>query len=382
MSENGPIVVLNSTHYRSDAIIVAPSELEPPSLKLEDIERRMNQLAGFGRAQQTIFRRRENNLKLNDILHWLWDPAVGPILDELQRCKAVSTGGVGIHDLTGVWWIGVGPLSVAPFHAAGYHSPGSTRNTLSRVISTYISTIKALSYARQKQFELFGGSDISCSTDNSRSDNIIRKPNARLLLMSMPKTPGATKLPGASQEVQYISAETAKIGIETSALSEPTPTAVLNEVADFNFVHFACHGVSDVNPSDSHLMLPSPDGANAAKLRVRDISTLNTQNAHLAYLSACSSARNSSRSLADEAIHLASGFQLAGFSHVLANLWETNDSASSEVARDFYHLLFQNHGTGDWHYQVAAPFHEVVKRLLDKRPPNPLIWASFIHTGA
>ncbi|RPA95664.1 hypothetical protein L873DRAFT_1812412 [Choiromyces venosus 120613-1] len=385
MSENGPIVVLNSTHYRSDAIIVTPSDiasLELPFLRLEDIERHMNQLAGLGRGQQTIFGRRENNLKLNDILHWLWDTAVGPVLDELERHGAISTGGVGIHDLTRVWWIGVGPLSMAPFHAAGYHSRGSTRNTLSRVISTYIPTIKALSYARQKRFELFGGSDNSCSKDNSRSDNIVRKSNARLLLVSMPITPGASNLPGVSQEVQYISDETGKIGIGTSVLSEPTPAAVLNKVADFNFVHFACHGVSDVNPSDSHLMLLSPDGANAAKLRVRDISTLNTQNAHLAYLSACSSAQNSSRRLADEVIHLASGFQLAGFSHVLANLWETNDSASSEVSRDFYHLLFQNHGAGDWHYQVAASFHEAVKRLRDKRPQNPLTWAPFIHTGA
>ncbi|RPA89051.1 hypothetical protein L873DRAFT_1796342 [Choiromyces venosus 120613-1] len=385
MSEHGPIVVLNSTHYRSDAIIVTISDiasLELSSLKLEDIEQRINQLAGLGRGPQTIFRRRENNLKLNEILRWLWDAAVGPVLDKLQRCGAISTGGVGIHDLTRVWWIGVGPLSMAPFHAAGYHSPGSTRNTLSRVISTYIPTIKALSYARQKRFELFSGSDSSCSRDNSRSDNIIGKSNAHLLLVSMSKTPGASNLPGVSQEVQYISNETDKIGIETSVLSEPTPTAVLNQVADFNFVHFACHGVSDVNPSDSHLMLLSPDGANAAKLRVRDISTLNTQNAHLAYLSACSSARNSSLRLADEVIHLASGFQLAGFSHVLANLWETNDSASSEVARDFYHLLFQNHGTGDWHYQVAASFHEAVKRLRDKRPQNPLTWAPFIHTGA
>ncbi|RPA99746.1 TPR-like protein, partial [Choiromyces venosus 120613-1] len=367
MSENGPIVVLNSTQYRSDAIIVTTStitSLELPSLKLEDIEHRMDQLAEFGREKPTIFRRRENNLKMNDFLHWLWDTAVGPVLDELQRCGAISTGGVGIHDLTRVWWIGVGPLSMAPFHAAGYHSPGSTRNTLSRVISTYIPTIKALSYARQKQFALFGGS------------------HTRLLLVSMPKTPGASNLPGASQEVQYISDETHRFGIETSVLREPTPTAVLDQVAHFNFVHLACHGVSGVNPSDSHLLLLSPDGANAAKLRVRDISALNTQNSHLAYLSACSSAQNSSLSLADEVIHLASGFQLAGFSHVLANLWETNDSASSEVARDFYHLLFQNHGTGDWHYRVAASFHEAVKRLRDKRPQNPLTWAPFIHTGA
>ncbi|CUS11099.1 unnamed protein product, partial [Tuber aestivum] len=111
MAAKGPIVVFNSTICRSDAIIVTTSSItsiELPKLRYEETGRRMRQFAGFG------------------------------------------GGGENVHDpnLKRIWWIGVGQLSVAPFHAAGDHTRGSTCNTLSRAISTYIPTIKALTYAR------------------------------------------------------------------------------------------------------------------------------------------------------------------------------------------------------------------------------------------
>jgi hypothetical protein len=57
---------------------------------------------------------------------------------------------------------------------------------------------------------------------------------------------------------------------------------------------------------------------------VVDISSLHREIADLAYLSACSTARVGA-ALTDEAIHLASTFQLAGYRHVVATLWPIND---------------------------------------------------------
>ncbi|CUS13391.1 unnamed protein product, partial [Tuber aestivum] len=320
MATNGPIVVFNTTIYRSDAIIVTTSaitSLELPELSYDDT-------------------RRQDTKGMKDLLLWLWRVAVGPVFDHLEGSGVFMSDGVHENNLKRIWWIGVGQLSMAPFHAAGDHSPGSIRNTISRAISTYIPTIKALSYARQKQLQLFEECDSSFSAERSKKAKILKQRNPRLLLVPMPETPGAPELPGVSEEVEYIISSSAKSLIEPTLLSGPTPAEVLERIKYNEIVHFACHGVSCLNPSDSHLILFNQDRISAGKLMARDVSNLVTQNAQIAYLSACSSARNPSAKLADEVIHLASSFQLAGFSHTFANMWETDDQASSEVARDFY----------------------------------------------
>jgi CHAT domain-containing protein len=51
-----------------------------------------------------------------------------------------------------------------------------------------------------------------------------------------------------------------------------------------------------------------------------------------AYLSACSTAENRASRLQDEVVHLASGFQVAGFSHVIASMRSSNDKVCVEMA--------------------------------------------------
>ncbi|RPA90573.1 TPR-like protein [Choiromyces venosus 120613-1] len=374
IAKAGPIVVFNSTPYRSDAIIVtatAITSLGLPKLDYKKTGDWMTKLASFGGSG---LKRRQDNQDMKDLLMWLWDAAVGPVFDRLESSGAILSGGADETNLKRIWWIGVGQLSMAPFHAAGDHSRGSTRNTLSRAISTYIPTIKALSYARQKELHLFDECGASLSPERSR--------NARLLIVPMPETPGAANLPGVHKEVQYIFDSTTNSATQITVLSNPTPAEVLKQFQHYDIVHFACHGASATNPSDSHLVLLTPDGSDSDKLLARDISSLNTPGAQLAYLSTCSSAKNPSTTLADEVIHLASAFQLAGFSHTFATLWETEDQASSEVARDFYDLLFQHQRSTDDNYRVSAAFHKAVKKVRDKRAANYLGWASFVHTGA
>lgn len=79
-------------------------------------------------------------------------------------------------------------------------------------------------------------------------------------------------------------------------------------------IHFVCHGVSDsVHPSNSYLLLLASNAADpaSAKLTVREVSGTTMRTAQIAYLSACSTADNAAVQLADEAIHIASGFRLA-----------------------------------------------------------------------
>jgi CHAT domain-containing protein len=79
-------------------------------------------------------------------------------------------------------------------------------------------------------------------------------------------------------------------------------------------------------------------------LTVHDISELNLKHARLAYLSACSTAENKAAQLVDEVIHAVSGFQVAGFSHVIGCLWPSIDRICAAVASSFYsHLFWRGH---------------------------------------
>jgi hypothetical protein len=69
---------------------------------------------------------------------WLWKPAVEPVLDATELAASRR-----------IWCVTNGLMSLAPIHAAGDHSKGSTANTLSRIVSSYVSSSKALSYARK-----------------------------------------------------------------------------------------------------------------------------------------------------------------------------------------------------------------------------------------
>ncbi|KAL0634413.1 hypothetical protein Q9L58_006661 [Maublancomyces gigas] len=410
MATEGPIVIFNCTTVRSDAIIVTSvvKALMLPNMVFPEVRERMGQLARVVRGKRSTYASR--NREMEEVLIWLWKVAVEPVFQELGF-EAVKDS----RKLPRVWWIGVGPLARAPFHAAGHHYPHSTSNTISCAISSYIPTIKALSYARQKKLELRG-------------------PDSRLLLVSMPTTPdtpampeifarpGIPAIPGtppipatsttpaiprthgipavystigtpgapairwkslqnATTEVnEIVSAVKRGSSVSTTELHSPTAAEVIEALPTHNAIHFACHGVSDgQNPSNSHLLLYGNSGP--AKLTVGMISNMNIDIAQVAYLSACSTADNASTALADESIHIASGFQLAGFSHVLATLWESNDGACREVAGEFYRLLYREGGEQD-HRAVGSAFHFAVDRLRIEMLRQPIMWASFIHTGA
>jgi tetratricopeptide (TPR) repeat protein len=377
LADEGPIIILNCTGLRSDAILVTPSAtkvLQLPGLQFEEAGRRMKQFSRkFTRGRISTYPSR--NAGLEELLLWLWDVAVGPIFEELQL---VPIEGDSIS-LPRVWWIGVSTLSMWPFHAAGDHSPGSTRNTLCRAISSYTPTLKALSYAREKQFSL--------PSSDSRP---------RLLLIAMPETPEHNPLSTAYEEVTAINT-LAKEVATTEVLDMPSAAKVLERLTHCDAVHFTCHGVSNSrNPLESHLVLCKdrglePNSGTVDKLTVGAISSITVKTAQIAFLPACSTARNDAHLLADESVHISSAFQLSGFSHVLATLWETVDRAPLQVSCDFYQSLFNGGHTSSGgfltssdggHRKVSVAFHKAIKRLRDENWRQPLLWACFIHTGA
>lgn len=112
------------------------------------------------------------------------------------------------------------------------------------------------------------------------------------------------------------------------------------------------------------------------------LSQISLDHAHLAYLSACSTANPGTTDFLDEAIHLTSAFQLAGFPHVIGTLWPINDRLAVEVAESFYiHLTIGPRGTLD-PSQAATALHHTIRALRDRYPATPSLWAAYLHAGA
>lgn len=99
-------------------------------------------------------------------------------------------------------------------------------------------------------------------------------------------------------------------------LNRPSKAQVLSELQICNVIHFAYYDMSDASdPSNSCLLLYNREHNKIDRLTIRDLTSVSLRKAQITYLSACFTANNPARHLVDEIIHLASGFQLTGFSH-------------------------------------------------------------------
>ena len=89
---------------------------------------------------------------------------------------------------------------------------------------------------------------------------------------------------------------------------------------------------------------------------------------------------------------MAAAFQIAGFSHVVGSLWEVRDYHAKLIAEG---VMGSITGSVDGLVnldQAAVGLHKKVRELRDitrripniKRdvPPDPLVWAPYIYTGA
>src|ERR1700677_237868 len=366
----GPIVVFTIDSRRSDAILLhrdgAITALQLPGLGADALRQRVvsfHQALGTARDPAAGSKqRRAAQRTLHEILEWLWDNAAGPVLDELSFRKPPAPG----DPYPRVWWVPGGLLGLLPIHAAGYHreepSPDAARRTvMDRVVSSYAPTIRALRHARERR------------TAQSAS--------MRSLIVAMPTTPGAAPLSNVVAEAANLHSRLPhpELLMEGGgAAGEPTLASVLEHLTRCSIAHFACHGHSDpADPSLSRLLLHD----RAEPLTVTSLAPVSLDHAELAYLSACETALNSVTGLLDEAIHLTSAFQMAGFPPVIGTLWEVNDAIAVRVADAFYTGLDDESGALDT-ASAAAALHQAVRAERDTLFRTPSLWAAYMHAGA
>lgn len=329
---DGPIVLVNVSQYRCDALILTESgvAVRPlPNLELSAVHERLGAL----RAAVTNDSSPETQQAMHDVLTWLSETVTSSVLGRLDP------------DVSRLWWVPCGLLAYFPLHAT----------VLDRVVSSYTPTIRALAHARARRIS------------RTRS----RVP--RVLAVGMPKTPGQSDLPGARKEIELLGR---LLPCVPPLINEDaTHDAVLSRLATSEWTHFACHAASDpVDPGESRLLVH--DHADKP-LRVVEISRLNLSEPEFAFLSACSTA-TTSLDLVNESIHVASAFQLAGYPHVIGTLWEISDSIATKIATQLYAEL----AACDFDIRGAAEsLHKAIRMVRDLYPQMPTLWAAHIHVG-
>ena len=327
-----------------------------PDTLAERVRTFVRALDDIGSARFDITRRESAEQVISQTLAWLWDSIAGPVLEILgltSRNFATTQG------WPKVWWSPAGLMSFLPIHAAGHHGDQASagpRTALDCVVSSYTPTVRALAHLRsqlraprQEPADAHPGRAAHAwSTDSHRDSARGSKP-------AKERFPGALVL----QEEQA------------------SRQRILDSLAVSTWAHFACHGYSDISdPARSGLILPTGEDE---KLTVLDVSRLHLTGAELAYLSACTTALTRP-DLADEAVHITTAFQLAGYPHVIGTLWPINDSLAVEVARKIYDSLVVGAGQPDAE-RAAAAAHQCVRSMRDRMPDAPSLWAAFIHAG-
>lgn len=144
-------------------------------------------------------------------------------------------------------------------------------------------------------------------------------------------------------------------------------------MAGCRWAHSACHANSDPANSSASLLLLAD--YLTRPLTVLDLGRMHLDGAELAFLSACATARTSTE-LSDEAIHLASACQLAGYRQVIATLWPIGDVRAVRISAHIYSSLAEGRSP------AAAALHQAVLRRRNLDPEHPSTWAAHTHNGA
>lgn len=264
-----------------------------------------------------------------------------------------------------ITWCATGALTFLPLHAAGIYGSADLKQNVKisdYVVSSYTPTLTAMIN----------------STNSLPKRDPTQKP--KILIVSQPQTPGMPSLPGALKEAQEIeNCLSQECTITHLSHDKATVDTVMEQMGNYEIVHFACHGIQDLeDPLYSSFSLY--DG----ELTLRLLMTSSFDNAELAILSACQTATGDER-LPEEAVHLAAVMLAVGYPSVIATMWSIEDAEAPRVVAEVYaKLLGKQDGEGRHKGRLnpAHALHEAVNCLRERAGEmNFAKWVPFVHFG-
>jgi hypothetical protein len=401
-AELGPVVVVNVSGLRCDALVVTIGGVRCVPLpgltrdRLDTVARAHLRLVAALRRPGTPRQRMVAAETLRETLAWLWSAVAEPVLTDLGFDHRDD-------DWPRLWWCPTGPLALLPLHAAQRYDTARLRDTgvIDRAISSYTPTLRSLIASREEDSgaENSGGSEGSGEFGGSRdSDGTERSEDCggpvdfegarsthSLLTVCVPRVPGRPSLGHAAREVRAVRAvrppgpKGCSVVLAGRRATLARVTAELHRHRGMLFV-----GHSAQSPRDpGRAALYTQDGP----LTMRGIAALRLRTADLAYLSSCESALGD-LTLPDEALSLAGALQIAGFRQVVASLWSVLDAGAPEITGGFFARWPATSPVAAASSAAAAPagcedpataLHAVLRSA--RLSNSPLLWAGYCHTG-
>lgn len=356
VGDHGPVVTVTMGRNHCDALILSDGHLDVLPLTSADTPTCLAMARTLLGALTAVHTEddpgpdvaAEAERAIANVLAWLWRTIAEPVLDLVGFDSPMTT------ELRRMWWCLTGPLSMLPMHAAGRHpgtDPGAS--VLDRVVSSYTTTLDALQQAR--------------------GTFTARQPVDKVLLVTPGSDGELSFLSGGEREAAFLGS--ILDGDRLRRLSGPAATLqrVRDELPNHRIFHFGGHAAHDPHqPWDGGLRVA--DG----HLTVSDLARCRPGAGALAFLAACQTA-TAGTALPDENINLVSAMQCAGYQQVIGTLWPVHDAPAAFVTRQVYrHIVRDDHvDLAD----TATALHHAIRRLRQRHPDRPRIWAPFVHVG-
>lgn len=372
----GPVIIVNCSDWRSDAVILTGDaepvvplpEVTPDSVRtwsssmLAALRRYDLAVAAVGWAGEGLSDdRRQSRARLTAtrdaiqarviaterlaaLQHWMWRAIAEPVLDRLGYHATPEPGNEWPH----VWWCLTGPLAFLPIHAAEEGTLG--HGVMDRVISSYTPTVAALLDSRrppitsdQSQFLVIG------------LDESITSP-----------------LAGAADERQVIETHLGPSAVHYIDASAASGDSIREALSRHSWVHFACHAQQDIASPFTGGFLVGDGTLSLAQIAADRFS------GEFAALAACETAKGG-WALADESISLTVAIHRTGYRHVVGTLWSIDDAVSARMFAELYKIMLAG-GTLDA-TGAGAALHRVLRDMRNGHREDPLRWAPFMHVG-
>jgi CHAT domain-containing protein len=185
------------------------------------------------------------------------------------------------------------------------------------------------------------------------------------------------RLPHSGEEIKTIAQLFEKASLKSVVhLREQAgeDNAKAANMKDFDFIHFACHGLLNDDFQCLVLSQDIPDAKEDGYFTLNEIMNCD-YNAKLVVLSACETG-SGKMERAEGVTGLTRAVMYAGTPAVVASLWKVDDVATKELMVEFYENMLEKNME-----KTEALRQAKLELIKSKKYRSPLFWSAFVMYG-